>query len=120
MMQGRAVWLAHRTHIPKVGGSNPSPATKRKDYIMYDDILGKEEKQEEKKPKSKLGRRRPLLAPKASKPNKPKVGATGLGVPVKTTSNQCPECEEDFEECECEGEEFDENDKWDAGGAKSK
>lgn len=30
-MRDRAVWPAHRVHIPEVGGSNPSPAKENKD-----------------------------------------------------------------------------------------
>jgi hypothetical protein len=100
---------------------------------MYDDILGKEVKKEEGKgKKAKLG-----IAPEDRKDKKPAriaptpsrpVQGQGLGTPIKKkknvlkqpipVDNKCPDCGDSLDDCDCE-DEFDENDKWDAGGSKS-
>lgn len=79
---------------------------------MYDDILGKEEEKKEEEKRKKV-----TLAPIAPKTKK----KTRLGTVKKKVlddHSKCPDCGGDEFDCECD--EFDEEDKWDAGGAKSK
>jgi hypothetical protein len=102
---------------------------------MYDDILGKEEK--EKKPLRRK-RDKPLMAPVAAKAKKPQLNTatptnaakkqlghtdprTGQSVPgiptkpqpksdppIATPPDGCPDCGDSLADCDCE-DEFDEN-----------